>query len=95
MYENIVYEICIRLVGDDKHNVARLAIVKLLENVQIVDMNAIMKPIAKNSTAKAIGAPKEVPVNYTLLGSYVSLPEKANAFNPSQSGTRTREGDAG
>ena len=68
VHENIVYEICIKLVGDDKHNVARLAIVKLLENVQIVDLDATMKPIAKNLTAKAIGSPKIVPVNYTLLG---------------------------
>ena len=51
-----------------------------------------MKPIAKNTTAKAIGAPKEVPVNYTLLGNYVALPERANAFNPKPKWDKNKRG---
>ena len=72
----------IQLAGEDKHDAARVAFVKMLENVQTADLNAIMHPIAKNSTDKAIGDPKELPSNFTRLSKYVALPDNAKAFKP-------------
>ena len=41
-FEKVVYEMCIQLEGEDKHEAVRVVIVKLVENVQIVGSSALM-----------------------------------------------------
>ena len=91
-FEMVVYEMCMQLTGDDKHEAARVGLVKLIENVQIADSNAILHRIAKNFTDKAIGAPKDLPTNFTRLSKYVALPDNANAFNPKPKRNQNKRG---
>ena len=91
-FEKVVYEMCMQLSGEDKHEAARVGLVKLLENVQIADSNVILHPIDKNSTEKAIGAPKDLPTNFTRLSKYVALPDSAKAFKPKPKRNQNKRG---
>ena len=81
-FNKVVFEMCIQLVGEDNHDAVRMAMVKLLGNVQKADPSVIMLPIAKNSTEKAIKSLKDIPTNFTQLSKYVLLPNSAKAFKP-------------
>ena len=47
-FKKVVYKMCIQLEGNNKHNAVRVAILNLVENVQIVNPSVTMMPIGKN-----------------------------------------------
>ncbi len=79
-FERVFYQAGLELKGNDKYGAYVLHIGNLLENIQLVDLLAIMHAVDESGGAKPLGSKAEMSTTMTVFLAYAPVGRNTKAF---------------
>jgi hypothetical protein len=89
-FEWVFYKAGLELKGDDKYGAYVLQIGNLLENIQLVDLLAIMHAVDESGGAKPLGSKSEMSTNMTVFLAYAPVGRNMKAFQSKKNNNRAK-----